>query len=274
METDGWSVPTSRRRPLDADAGAEHLLGTMLAAAREVNAPAGTTWGVAVPDPFDYEAGVALFDASVGKFAALHGVDVGAALRSGLEAGVAFVNDADAFALGEWRAGAGQRVPRLAAITLGTGVGSGWLSDGRVADPGFPRGGRIHHATVGGRPLEDVMSRRAIRRAFARAGGDPGADVREISEAAGSGDPLAASVLREALTGLGSVVARATAGFGADLLVVGGSMAASWELFAPWFDDGARVAGAELPPIRVSADAERSGVVGAALCAQRVATEQ
>ncbi|GAB2469398.1 ROK family protein [Jatrophihabitans fulvus] len=265
VDPSDWSVHDATRHDVAADGPAGDLLDAFVAAARSVPAPVDARWGVAMPDPFDYDAGIALFDATVGKFGALHGVDVGAELRKALDADVTFVNDADAFALGEWTAGAGVGSHRLAGVTLGTGVGSGWVVDGHVADPGFPPHGRLHHAEVFGGPLEDTMSRRAIRRAYAAATGDADADVREICELARTGDERASAVLQHAIAGLGEAVGRAVSGFAPDLLVVGGSMAASWALFEPWF----AAAAGELPPVRVSDDAQRSGFVGAAVHATR-----
>jgi glucokinase len=141
--------------------------------------------------------------------------------------------------------------------------------DGHVVTegPGIPPGGRIHQLDVLGRPLEDVMSRRAIRRAYREAGGGDAADdadVREIADRARHGEATASGVLQHALCALGKVVGGCVLGFGADVLVVGGSMAASWQLFEPWFRSGA----GELPAeIVVSADSERAGLVGAALTA-------
>ena len=259
-----WTVSGARRLEVDAEASADELIARFVAAARSVAAPPGATWGVAMPDPFDYAAGVARFDAAVGKFGALNGVDVGAALRSALAADVVFLNDADAFALGEATSGVGRGFSRLAAITLGTGVGSGWIADGAVVVPDRPPNGRIHHVQVGGEPIEDLMSRRAVRRRYASLGGSDSADVREIADLARAGDERAVDVLSRALRALGTAVGSVLDGFHPDVLVLGGSMAASWDLFEPWFRAGAADAGA-LPLIRVSADAERSGFVGAAV---------
>ena len=271
LTTDGWHVADVTRLSLDADGSSAQLLERFVAAAAAANAPRGVTWGVAMPDPFDYERGVGMFE-GVGKFAALRGGDVGAALRSRLGAEVTFLNDADAFTLGEWVAGAAQGARRCAGLTLGTGIGSGWLIDGRVVDPGTPPGGRMHRMNVGGQPLEDVVSRRAIRRDYALAGGDPAADVREIADSARAGAQPARRVLDAALASLGRVVGRCVAGFRPDVLVVGGSMSASWDLFAPAFRAGAL--GNALPPIKVTARADDAALVGAALHAQRVAAVQ
>lgn len=261
-----WRVEQTTRFSLDADAAADALLDRMGRAGNALRAPAGATWGVAMPDPFDYARGIGQFE-GVGKFTALRGVDVGDGLRRWLHGRFAFLNDADAFLLGEWAAGAAQGARRCAGITLGTGVGSAWLVDGQIADPGMPPGGRIHRMTIGAQPLEDVVSRRAIRRAYTQAGGDPDADVREIADAARGGSPIARRVLDDAMSALGRVVGRCCAGFRAELLVVGGSMSASWDLLEPAFRAGAL--GDALPRVVLAKDPDAAPLVGAALHAVR-----
>jgi glucokinase len=260
VDPHGWAVPTAHRFALDADAPANALLERFADAGASVAAPSGAAWGVAMPDPFDYQRGIGQF-AGVGKFTALRGVDVGAALRERLRGEVVFLNDADAFALGEWAAGAAAGFARCVGITLGTGIGSGWVVDGAVVDPGTPPGGRLHRMRVAGAPLEDVVSRRAIRRAYAAAGGAPDADVKQIADEARHGTPLARRVLDDAFAALGAVVGECTARFRADVLVIGGSMSGSWELFEPAF----RGAAEWLPEVRLAADSDRAPLVGAAL---------
>lgn len=269
VDVEAWTVGEITRCDLDADAGAAGIVERFVAAGNSVDAPDHACWGVAMPDPFDYDAGVGLFE-GVGKFAALHGVDVGAELAAQLRpqpASLAFVNDADAFVLGEWAAGAGRGVDRLAGITLGTGIGSGWLVAGEIVDPGDPPGGRAHRLRVRSAPLEDAVSRRAIRRAYEAAGGDPDADVREIAERARQGCDTAARVLDHAFTALGTALAGPLARFGADVVVLGGSMAASWDLFAPSVRAGA--GGTGLPEFRLATDPEHAPLIGAAVHAIR-----
>jgi glucokinase len=125
----------------------------------------------------------------------------------------------------------------------------------------------MHRLDIAGKPLEDVVSRRAIRRAYAEAGGDPEADVKEIADAARAGEARARRVLDAAMTALGRVVGRCTSGFRADVLVIGGSMSASWDLFAPAFRAGAL--GSGLPRVVLAADSEHAPLIGAALHATR-----
>jgi glucokinase len=267
--TTGTLAGPAHRRELDAAAPAAQLIDAFVAAGATIGAPARAVWGVAMPDPFDYGRGIALFD-GVGKFESLRDVDVGADLAARLPGDphrIAFLNDADAFTLGEWAYGAATGYRRCVGLTLGTGVGSGWIVDGAIvsAGPGVPPDGRAHRLEIDGAPLEETVSRRAIRRAYARAGGPPGADVREIAERARAGEDIARDVVRAAMRALGAALAPGLRDFAADILVVGGSMAGSWDLFGPWFADGLTDAGeATLPPIVLARHRDDAALLGAA----------
>ncbi len=182
--------------------------------------------------------GIALFK-GVGKFDALYGMDVRAAFLEGLRqrpADVVFLNDAHAFLTGEWSAGTVRGHHRAVGITLGTGVGSAFLADGRICanGPGVPPEGRMDLTEIDDRPLEDTVSRRAILARY----GDPAADVHDIAGRARAGEARARRVLDDVFTGLGVVLGPRLVDFGATALVVGGSIARSWDLVAPALSAG------------------------------------
>ncbi|MDV7215869.1 ROK family protein [Streptomyces prunicolor] len=236
-------VSSRTREPLDADGDAEAILAAVRHCADGLSVPPGARWGVAVPGPFDYARGIALFR-GVGKFEALYGLDVRRALLRGLRqrpGDVVFLNDAHAFLTGEWSAGTVRGHRRAVGITLGTGVGSAFLADGQIRDtgPGIPPEGRMDLTEIDGRPLEATVSRRAILSRY----GDPGADVRDIAGRARAGEERARRVLDDAFTGLGVALAPRMVAFGATALVVGGSMARSWDLVAPALSTGLAAGG-------------------------------
>lgn len=236
-------VTSRTRTPLDADGDAGTILGTVRRCADGLPVLPGARWGVAVPGPFDYARGIALFQ-RVGKFDALYGMDVRAALLHGLRqrpGDVVFLNDAHAFLTGEWSAGTVRGHRRAVGITLGTGVGSAFLSDGRILDhgPGVPPEGRMDLTEIAGRPLEDTVSRRAILARY----GDPAADVHDIAGRARAGEERARRLLVGVFTALGVELGPRLADFGATALVVGGSMADSWELVAPALSTGLATGG-------------------------------
>ncbi len=266
VTVDDWTVRESRRLHLESNGTAAEILDAFVAAGSDLGARPGAVWGVAMPDPFDYDRGIATFR-GVGKFDAIYGLDIGAALRErlpGHAARISFVNDADAFILGEWTHGSAGGHRRCVGITLGTGLGSGWLVDGHITDaaPGVPLFGRARTLTVNGAGLEETISRRALRRAYAAAGGDSEADVFDICQHARAGEQAAVEVLRYGFGGLGRALGPAMREFGADVVVIGGSMGASWDLFEPWFLEGMDWPLA--PPIRLATDPEHAAVLGAA----------
>jgi glucokinase len=238
VDVETWRVlpGQSFHEPLDADGRADEILSTLVRCASRLPARAASRWAIALPGPFDYDLGMGRYDA-VGKFNSLMDFDLRTALTPLLPGAVSisFHPDADAFVLGEWWAGAARGHRSVAGITLGTGVGSSFMRDGHILrhGPGVPPEGRVDLLRYAGMPLEETVSRRAIRRAYARATGTPLApDVREIAQCARKGDHAAVEVFTHACHALGTVLGPRLVAFGATMLVVGGSIAASWDLVA------------------------------------------
>ena len=188
---------------------------------------------------------------------------------------ITFVNDALAFAVGEWTAGSAHGHARAIGITLGTGVGSAFLVDGVAQEdgPGVPPEGRLDLLEIAGRPLEDTVSRRALRSGFAaRTGGDPHdpLDVREIAQLARIGDENAIHVLGEALRALGRVIAPLAAAFEATVVMVGGSIALAWDVVEDHLASGMSDAVPSWPEHTMLVRAEQpieAALIGAARCA-------
>lgn len=231
VDTTHWTVnPDSIRTiALRANARADELLDNFASCVTALDS-AGGTLAVAMPGPFDYPAGVGRFR-DVGKFESLNGVDVGVGLRTRLRPPpdrILFVNDAVAFGLGEWLVGAAREAHRAVAITLGTGIGSAFVADGSAvcSGPSVPPDGFVHRLTIDGRPLESVVSRRAIIARY----GEPDVDVREIAERAAAGDKPAHAALTEPLTELGRALTPWLSRFEAEVLVVGGAISGAWPL--------------------------------------------
>ena len=244
----GALVPGSaRREDLDPAGTADEILAQVLACAAELPAAPGERWGVALPGPFDYARGVALY-AGVGKFEALFGSDVGKALMAGLPGppgGVAFLNDAEAFAWGEWLFGAAAGHDRCVFLTLGTGVGSAFLAGGAIrrSGPGVPPEGAVHLLRIEGRPLEEVVSTRAIDADYARRTGLAPDGAAEVARRARAGDAAAATVLDSAFRHLGTALRPYFAVFAPQVLILGGAMTGSWDLIGPSFEAGLYGAG-------------------------------
>ena len=108
--------------------------------------------GFAMPGPFSYDKGIALFKGNE-KYLNLYGVHVDNEIRSRLglpaEMPVRFMNDATSFAISEAWIGVGKGIPRIIALTLGTGFGSAFIADGIPVLEGetVPEMGCVWHLT-------------------------------------------------------------------------------------------------------------------------------
>ncbi len=268
---------TVHTAPLRSDGNAEELLSAIATCARSLmpGVSADARWGVALPGPFDYRTGVGEFT-STGKFHALAGVDLGAALRTRLGAAVGdivFSNDAHAFGRGECQAGAARHHRRVMGITLGTGIGSVFLDNGAIVDrgPRVPPLGRADLIRVSGVPLEDLVSRNAIlgRYSGAPGTGDQEFDVVDIAQRARTGDREASEAFRGAFLVLGEALRPWVDSFRPSMVVVGGSIAESWDLVLPALQLGLGMA-AETGDIAIrrSSNTRQSALIGAALWAE------
>lgn len=254
------------RLELPAGASRGKLLARIVDAVTTVGRDRVGLIGLAVPGPFDYANGVSLLTE---KLEALHRVDLRRELRSALRPArpaIAFVNDADAFLLGEWWAGAAAGHRRAVGVTLGTGLGSAFLDDGQIVDtgPSVPPEGSLHLVSYRGRPVEETVSRRAAIAHF----GDPALDVHDLARLARGGDERARLVFTDLSYALGEVVAPWLTSFQATCLVVGGSIGRSWELIKP----GLREALAETKHLETIARAtqiDEAALLGAAHVAVR-----
>jgi glucokinase len=216
----------------EPDAGRDVLLEAILGAAVSVNEPAVDAIGVSTPGPFDYANGVCTIR-GVGKLESLFGVDLRGELSRacGVRAdAVVFLNDAEAFLLGEARHGAARGHDRAIGLTLGTGLGSAFLAGGAIVrdGAGVPPDGSLHVLDFRGAPVEECISARALR---ARVAGHR--DVRELAVAARAGDTEASRAFAGYSSDLAGFLAPTIAAFAPGCLVLGGSIARAWDLIGP-----------------------------------------
>jgi len=182
--------------------------------------------------------------------------DVALPERVGGELGLPTVadNDANAAAWGEYRFGAARTRAHALVVTVGTGIGGGIISEGRLARGANGFAAEIGHIVVEpGGPLcgcgnrgcwEQVASGHAIGRAGREAatrhphslvaelaGGDPGSiDGPLVSHAAREGDKVAVGILSEVGRRLGQGIAGLVNILDPEVVVVGGGVAEVGEL--------------------------------------------
>jgi glucokinase len=206
-----------------------HRLGVEVAGAEKQISGAS----LAVPGPFDLEAGVSLMEH---KLQYLHGKDLRGALARSFgwqPEQLRFLNDAGAYLLGEVGRGAAEGAERAAGLTLGTGIGSAFAIHGRCVTEGtgVPPGGEIWNYPYAGATVEDLISTRRLKADYiALAGQDK--EVVEIAALVAS-DPAAREVFQNFGIHLGQVLRDVIAPFRPNMVVIGGGISRSARLFLP-----------------------------------------
>lgn len=254
-----------RRTALDPAGSREELVHAIVETARAVTGDELVDWGVATPGPFDYERGVALIR-GVAKLDGLYGVDLRDALARALDlvdpTRVRFLNDAQAFVLGEWWSGAARGRLRVLGVTLGTGLGSGFLDDGAIvaSGPDVPPEGRLDLVPFRGHAVEDVLSSRGIGARFKAE-----LEVAEIARRARAGDHASIAAFVSFGAALGEFLEPWIGRFAPSSVVFGGSITRAWDLFGAAFRNAC-------PSARDAKPAEHldeAALLGAALHATR-----
>jgi len=213
--------------------GRAELMAAVSRVTRSIAKPSIASLGVAVPGPFDYSSGVSEM---THKLDGLRGVDLRSELHaaSGLQdpAGIRFLNDAEAFLLGEWWAGAARGHIRAVGVTLGTGLGSAFSEEGEIVRFGaeVPPHGELYRLHFRGVPVEETISRAALLGAYGALPGED-IDVEQIADRAAAGERDARRVFVDLGIALGQFLTPWLRVFRPSCLVVGGSIARSWALF-------------------------------------------
>lgn len=163
------------------------------------------------------------------------------AMESRLEVPVTIDNDSVAFAVGEWRFGAGRGASSIIGVTLGTGIGAAYV-DGvgpfRGGDGEHPEGGHISVPTAPGPCYcglescwEQAASRRALERLIEREG--PWHDVNAAGDAARAGVEAAVALFERYGDAVGGGLVTLCSLFRPRRVVIGGGAAAYADLFLP-----------------------------------------
>ncbi len=202
--------------------------------------------------------------------------------RFGLPVGLD--NDANAAAIGEWRAGAARGVDDVLMLTLGTGLGGGVISEGRPFRGNNGIGVELGHVVIvhDGRPCQGLCTGRGhlepyvtgiAATAAAQEAFGPSADAhRLVRLAQEDGDETAIEILREIGRYLGSGMGSFANVFAPELIVIGGGFGvAAFDFLIP---SALEVMQREaLEPMRSMARVEKAqlgtaaGLIGAAFVA-------
>src|SRR5579862_5744612 len=256
VDRDG-RILSQGRKPMIANESAEAGLNAVTAAIDSLLPPGGIqSIGICAPGPLDPKTGVVLNPPNLPCW---RDFPLAERIVAKYRVPVMVDNDANAAALAETRWGAARGFHYVFYATIGTGIGSGIVLDGRIYHGNTGSAGEGGHVSIDYRGpvcncgkrgcIEILASGKAIGlRARAKlaaqpshsailelAHGDVGAVTSEVvGQAFAAGDPLAREILLETVEVLIPWLGNIVDLLDPDVLVMGGGVAA---MLKPFFDE-------------------------------------
>jgi glucokinase len=284
------------RKPTVVEKGAEAIIREIVEGIRQLMNESGEKplgIGVGVAGQVEGETGKVRFAPNLDW----HDVPLQAKLKEAIGLPVVVTNDVRAATLGEWRYGAGRECNDLVCLFIGTGIGGGVVSNGKILSGASNAAGELGHMTVDlhGPPchchnhgcLEALAGGWAIaRRARQAVADDPAAgagllkragDRREaitaeiVARAAKARDPLAGRIVEETLQAIIAGCVGLVNAFNPTRLILGGGVIEGLPHLVKKVEKGIhqRALKATLAPLQVvkSSLGNDAGVTGAAALA-------
>ena len=197
--------------------------------------------GIGVPGFIDIQAGVVVGSSNLPGF---NDFPVRDHIQKQLGIPIILENDATAAALGEKWIGAGQNVKDLILLTLGTGIGGGVITDGKILHGSHGMAGEFGHMTVypDGNPCgcgnNGCLEKHASATAIAAMGrmmhfGVEINTAEDVFNLAKAGNERAHWVFQSVGRALGIALASLINAFNFPLYLLSGGPLPAWDYFAP-----------------------------------------
>jgi len=284
--------------PTEAAKGQQHGLMQMAATMRQAIAAARTrierivAIGVATPGSMDIPAGLILDPPNLKPW---RNVPVRQFVAETFQLPVAFQNDANAAAYGEYWVGAGREYRSMVLFTLGTGVGGGIILDDKIVEGEHSHGGELGHLKIEmTNPRLCGCGKRGCLEAYASASAvvartrealntgpstlrevlkQRGAfTARDVFKAANDGDTLAAKIVDETAFYLALGASNLMHVIDPDVIAFAGGMTAAGDSFLNRIKEHVKTVAFPVPAekcvIRYAQLGTDAGFIGAAGCAR------
>ncbi|HEX4164153.1 MAG TPA: ROK family protein [Bryobacteraceae bacterium] len=227
------------------EAGPDHVSGEIARLVNAVRQQISSTGllgvGIGSPGYIDIDKGIILGAANLPGFT---GFPIRDCIQQHLGTPILLENDANAAALGEMWKGAGKNVKDLILLTLGTGIGGGIVSQGKVVHGFMGMAGEFGHMTVfpDGNPCgcgnNGCLEKHASASAIAAMGrmmhfGSEIKTAADVHALALEGNDRAKLVFESMGRALGIALANLINAFNFPLYLITGGPLPAWDFFAP-----------------------------------------
>ncbi len=221
--------------------------------------------GFAIPGPFNYKTGVALFEGENDKYENLRNVSVTKEFPKYLNSenvSLRYLNDATAFGVGVSTQGKAKTCKKVIVVTLGTGFGSAFISNGvpQVNSDDVPQDGCLWDKPYKSGISDDYFSTRWCIERYFELTSQRVKGVKEIAEA---NTEDSRKVFDEFGSNMAEFMIPFIKDFKAEILVMGGNVSKASDLFLPVLKKELEKAGTPLE-FEVSTLLEDAAIIGSA----------
>lgn len=288
-------IVVSHRQSANPEKGPDAVIADIVTCVKNCQVEAGKTaqgLGIGVAAQMD-KAGTLCFSPNLGW----HNVPLKVRLEDALGIPVAVDNDVRSATRAEWQYGAGRGVDDLACLFVGTGIGGGVVSGGRILEGCSNTAGELGHMTIvsdgrrchcpnrgcleayaGGWAIAE-RAQEAVRadpqagqRLVALVGGIQQISAATVSQACSDGDPLARRLVEETARYLAAGVVGIVNAFNPRLVVLGGGVIQGRPEYISEVESVVRESALQTAVeglrIVMAALGDKAGVVGAAALAR------
>ncbi len=218
--------------------------------------------GFAIPGPFQYKTGVAMFETN-DKYENLFKVSVAKELPqflNGKDHKLRFLNDATSFGVGVAKMGEAKGSKKIIAITLGTGFGSTFINNGipQVNAIDVPKDGCLWDKPFQNGVADEYFSTRWFIKTYKELSGEEIKGVKEISQAK---NEYAMKTFEKFSQNLAEFMNPVIKNYQPDLIVLGGNISNANKLFLPKVKDHLKKEGADVR-FGISSLMEEAAIIG------------
>jgi glucokinase len=218
---DGDTIRQRVIRPCPAEEAEQVVTNQLLDQIREVMNPEVTGIGVGVPSVVDAEKGIVYNVANIPAWQEVHLKEI---LEKEFGIPARINNDSNCFTLGVNVFGEGKAFKNIVGVTMGTGIGSGIIVDGKLyggRNTGAGEIGALPYLTM---DYEHYCSSGFFTKFHGRTG-------KELGELAALGDPKALAVWDEFGEHVGNLMQVVLYTYDPEAIIIGGGIASAFTYF-------------------------------------------
>lgn len=218
----------------------------------------------AMPGPCNYKKGITLFENN-DKYENLYNVSIPNELTPFLDASeidFRFMNDATSFGVGVSTLGEAKNVTKVIALTLGTGFGSTFISNGLpvVEALDVPEGGCLWDKAFKFGMADDYFSTRwFVKRYFELSG----VELRGVKEVVSNFTPISKQVFQEFAANFVQFMTPYIKQYGPEVIILGGNISNASSYFLQEIEAGFKAKNLEVK-FEVSKLGEEAAIIGSA----------